>query len=431
MFTKHRGGSVALLWKRSVATTAIIVLSWLHFRNVWIALSELVVSAPIVESNESTTLINGVHFNCPPPFRYHPELVVQRHVAASRFRRVNPFKNLSPNTNTTRIATVQLVYDSYMAAVDAKIDALPRTGRLCPEFPVFVGEFGYELQGVVPWYYDVHMSKRCDLYVRGMPGSRYIYWFAASFTEQEGRRTNGRPLPPRNPLGSATPHVDNLPESKWTMPPWRMFFGNINFDTDAIFPTKNPIMVVFNKYTTEWGEPPINFISIETLRSLLSIFISIYQIVYVRMESHKLGDESEIVPFADKDMIRTEFPNVVLFDDIYNEMSMDYNLLLFGIASKSQLFVSTQGGTSVIASMWERPNFIYAVKGSEVKMNNFKKWYGKLGNSTVRAYDSTDDLLMNIWSHQYCKNVNGTNVTAYDPEVKTLKEKVSTLKVNL
>ena len=52
--------------------------------------------------------------------------------------------------------STQSIYDAYKAHIDAKIEALPRYGKPCTKHPVYAGEFGYELQGIVPWYYDEH-----------------------------------------------------------------------------------------------------------------------------------------------------------------------------------------------------------------------------------------------------------------------------------
>ena len=303
----------------------------------------------------------------------------------------------------------QRAYDDYKARIDAKIESLPSHGTPCPSRIAYWQEFGYEVQGVLPWYYDEHIRLRCDLNVKGMPGSRYLYFWSKNWTEEpSGHRTSGY-LPLGNPMG-ATPHVQSLPTVNWTMPPFSSFFGGggAMLDVSLVFPRpKLPVAVIFNKYTKE-PDVPYNFLDVDTLRSLLTVLSPVCQVVYVRMEAAKLMDRSESVPFRDKEMIRAEYPNTVLLDDVYNETTMDYNLLLFGISARSSLFVSVQGGNSVIASLWGVPNFIYAVKGREIGKGGFAhRWYGKLSGcdvpeSLVTVYDRRTTLVKDVWRWLNC-----------------------------
>ena len=101
------------------------------------------------------------------------------------------------------------------------------------------------------------------------------------------------------------------------------------------------------------------------------------------MESKLLDDDQANEQFQDKKMIRNNFPDVTLFEDIFNEGYMDYNLLLFGIAAKSSFFISVQGGNSIVASLWGSPNYIYAVKGSELSSNSYNSIYKYFGESDI------------------------------------------------
>ena len=319
----------------------------------------------------------------------------------------------------------QQVYDAYKAHIDAKIEALPTFGKPCTRRKLFKGEFGYEIQGIVPWYYDKHTTNKCDLHVEGTTGSRYLYWFASSFVEIKIRR-KPHYLPLDGPLHNIDPHnVSSLPTTNWTMPNWRDFFGG-NLDTTSLFPTNKPIAIIFNKFAKEWGQDPVNYLDINTLRRVIYLLSPTYQIVYVRMEVLALDDQEDegdrLAYFKDKETIRREYPTVVVLDDIYNQTTMDWNLLLFGVASNAELFVSVQGGTSVIASLWKAPNFIFAARGHELIYNTYRKWYGKLGGSTVRAFNYRDELVDAIRMHQHCRVLeNKTTMVPYiSPKAKVL-----------
>ena len=314
----------------------------------------------------------------------------------------------------------QRAYDAYKARIDAKIASQPTHGTPCPSRIAYWQEFGYEIQGVLPWYYDEHIRLRCDLTVKGMPGSRYLYFWSMNWTEEPGGHRTPGYLPDGNPVG-VNPHVSSLPTVNWTMPPFSTFFGgdDARLDVSLVFPRpKLPVAVIFNKYTKEF-DFPYNFLDVDTLRSLLAVLSPLYQVVYVRMEASKLMDRSENVPFRDKEMIRAEYPYTVLLDDVYDETTMDYNLLLFGISARSSLFVSVQGGNSVVASLWGVPNFIYAVKGREISLGGFAfGWYGKLSGcdvpeSLVTVYDRRAILVREVWRWLHCgarEERNGTYV---------------------
>lgn len=309
-------------------------------------------------------------------------------------------KNALEVFKQTTTPTAQTIYDDYKAHIDTKMRALPSFGVPCSTHPTYNGEFGYEVVGIVPWYYNEHITRKCDLAVEGVVGSRYLYWFASSFKPRKRRRTF-KSLPIDGPLG-ATLHVHSLPSTRWTMPPWRDFFGG-GLDTHTLLGADKPILVIFNKHTIEWGAPPINFIDVKTLRRLLTLLQPQYKIVYVRMQSTELQDDQRDTEFQDKQMIRNLFPDVTLFEDVLDHATMDYNLLLFGIAANARLFVSVQGGTSIVASLWGVPNCIYAVKGAELKVGAYSKAiYGQFSGSKIWTTNSTVGLMQHM--QQYARD---------------------------
>ena len=159
----------------------------------------------------------------------------------------------------------------------------------------------------MPWRYDESISNGCDLKTSGLAGTRYLYFFSKNHTTVAGRR-KAEYLPNGNPIGK-DPHIPELPDTNWKMPPFPSFFGekDVRYDLRGLVPgpPNKPIAVVFNKYTKEWGHEPVNFLDIASLRGLLNVLSPIYQVVYVRLESKKLGDsgEGDLQNFTDKDVI--------------------------------------------------------------------------------------------------------------------------------
>ena len=71
---------------------------------------------------------------------------------------------------------------------------------------------------------------------------------------------------------------------------------------------------------------------------------------------------------GEKQMIRAEFPSVVLFEDLAAELDSrpeDQNLLLLGLMASSERFISVQGGTAVVSSYFGGNVTLLAVRGAE------------------------------------------------------------------
>ncbi|EJK56834.1 hypothetical protein THAOC_23196, partial [Thalassiosira oceanica] len=68
---------------------------------------------------------------------------------------------------------MQCVYDAYKVRIDAKIASIRDRGKPCSEQTTlaYAGEFGYEIQGVVPWRHDEAISTGCDLKTAGLAGN--------------------------------------------------------------------------------------------------------------------------------------------------------------------------------------------------------------------------------------------------------------------
>ena len=301
------------------------------------------------------------------------------------------------NGQVVKASMVQQIYNKFKQHIDNKIKTIPKYGTPCSPYPVYNGEFGYELQGIVPWYYDDFVNKKCDLNVTGVQGMRYVYWFSSDFVLVNKKRAY-QGLPAAGPLHSGSPHVQQLPTTGWTMPPYREFFKD-GLSVYELFQTKKPLLIVFNKYAFEWGSRPTNFLSIDTLERLFSKLDRRFQIIYIRMESKRLDDKGAIpgkqlpLSFGDKTMIRKTFPNIIIFDDIYDDNKMDYNLMVFGLASQCGTFISVQGGNSVVASLWGGRNFIYAKKGEELKVNAYHNWYNRFGGARVWSSPNNEEFI--------------------------------------
>lgn len=253
--------------------------------------------------------------------------------------------------------------DLFRAHIDAKIAAQPRHGQWCCETVVrfgkrynytaarscsgrsgtwylggnppkhsqsktpWWGEFGHELTVIAPWYYGTGVDLKCDLNTTGLPGTKYLYYFSAEHHIKVGMRrsssagsnmpygcpTHGTHEWPRFSTDEPASRVGNTPvlSGHWAPMPLRDFFGTGHLHVGVPGDDK-PLLMIFNKYTMQWKQKPINFIPISTLKALLSMLVPRYRIVYVRLfNSSSLEDSNFSYEFGDIKMIRSFFPKVV------------------------------------------------------------------------------------------------------------------------
>lgn len=255
--------------------------------------------------------------------------------------------------------------------------------------PTYIGEYGYELAAMVPWAYS--RINYCKVKTKGVIGTKYLYFFSDHTVDSNSTR-KPRQLPHNHPFGKR-PHFNDAKFQEktkggvWVAPPFKHFYRRKDIELEK------PLVIISNKYAKEWEfEGPVNFIPVEILREVLEYLTPNYNIVYSRFQDKRLEDSRENRGsktlrggFNDKEMIREEFPSVVLFDELSKGLPPDsVNLLLFSLSSKSDNFLSVQGGNSVVASFFGGRNIILAVYGPETpeKRDDYS-YYHRFSNATI------------------------------------------------
>ena len=133
-----------------------------------------------------------------------------------------------------------------------------------------------------------------------------------------------------------------------------------------------------------------------------------YSILYKRHTNVLLQDINEmgtdIQDFADKEMIRNEFPTVVLYEDLEAGLTdaEDQNLLLFGVVSVSDRFLSVQGGSAVLSSYFKDNNTILISKGKELQYEDYD-YFHRYSNASVE-WTNRDTI------HLFKTKIESTNV---------------------
>jgi len=227
-----------------------------------------------------------------------------------------------------------------------------------PEVLEYRGEFGSELILFLPfirWLDEVGLlAGRTVVTYRGMR-SFYRGLGMARFEEKEDQRVYFPPESRPEFLPIRDEHTfDGHPPTLLRFPDLRReFAGDYLGDALSQRLTK-PLLIVHNKYCSEWGQEPINFIDLSTLARIFARFSRTYSVVYVRHGPRTLpgyvADHNTLMDLEDREVIH-RFPAVQTFEDLFELWSretgnQDSNYLKNLLYSRCFQFITTQGGGS-------------------------------------------------------------------------------------
>lgn len=261
--------------------------------------------------------------------------------------------------------------------------------------PLWMGEFGMEMRVIVPWAYFKSLHGCLHLRTQGVKGSKYMYWFSDDHEIVSSERSHHL-LPHGNPFGGASVHRRDFPvDTDWQAPPFKTFFG---FPTKHKMLERKPLVVIENKYTSEWKDPPINFMSVKVLLKLLEYLEPKYTILYKRHTDGHLVDHHGIENnLGEKLVIGRQFPSVFFYEDVQRDLKdvEDQNLLHFGLLSLSDRFLSVQGGTAVVCSYFGGSNVILIKRGKELTAGDYE-YFHRFSNATVVWRRTDQDFLDHV-----------------------------------
>jgi len=297
-------------------------------------------------------------------------------------------------------------FKEYKATIDRKMEQQYPDGDIKDEctIPTADIEFGMELRLFTPWANYVRES--CGkVHTIGLTGTKYMYFFSNHHEFKKGVR-RGKPLPKGNPFNSVDVHIKKIPEgANWKPPPYAEFFHEPKYFESLL--NGKPLVVILNKYTQEWFAKPENFLDTDVLRTILTRITPNYTVMYkrytppvLRDNMHVMGEEMTGHDLDEKEMIRKEFPDVLMFEDFADALTYtdDFNLLMFGFMSMSKNFIVVQGGTAVVGSYFGGNTFIYAKKGHELTFGDFE-YFHEFSNSTISVTSNYKSLKKDIMNH--------------------------------
>jgi hypothetical protein len=250
----------------------------------------------------------------------------------------------------------------------------------------FNGEFGSELQYVLPfayWHYKNGTLKE----TQSCRHMAEFYFFSPSHKEVFDLRSN------EGNYNFEMPRIlysHNYNIKKWLPVPLKEVYRN------DVYVFEKPALIIANRYNMEWNGPPISFLSIEMLQFIFDNLKEDYTIIYNRPGAkHITMDNSEIYELNEIDWIKENYPEVILMDDLYRENkgnARNFNHLQLMVYANAENFISTHGGTSVLASYFKGTNIILSKHGPEHVFGCYRALYPKLSGARILHATSDEEL---------------------------------------
>lgn len=146
-----------------------------------------------------------------------------------------------------------------------------------------------------------------------------------------------------------------------------------------MFQSKKPLVVVQNKFNSEWGHPPMNYFDLAELRHMFDALEEHYHIVYIRSNqyrgqgySYDQNEESEY-RLDDIPMIKNEYPSVTLYEDLVSRgKKYDFNTMKCMLLASAHMTISTIGGFNHFDAYFPCKHIIFRKNAS---MLYDRTWY--------------------------------------------------------
>lgn len=239
-------------------------------------------------------------------------------------------------------------------------------------------EFQQELTFVLPFAYWHYLNGTLKKTI-GCKYTKELYFFSKNHEERFGKR-RGR-LPKKRFDFPNMFHCRTFSTQKWARVPLQQHYQN------EVFVFDKPMLIIANKYNTEWGNGPMNYFSIPVLDKIISVYKEKYQIVYNRPSSGQIiMDNSDILELNEVEHIRERHPDVILAEDLYKKnksLVNNFNHFQLMLYANCSHFISVHGGTAALASYFGGTNIIFSKRGHEHVFKEFETVFPALSGARV------------------------------------------------
>ena len=257
----------------------------------------------------------------------------------------------------------------------------------------FSGEFAPELQFVLPFAYWHYKNGT----LKSTVSSRYtkeMYFFSPHHEEKYDTRTN------EGNYNFEMPRIlysQDYTMQKWEPVPLKEHYQN------QVYIYDKPMIVVANRYNSEWGGPPISFFSLELLDFMFSHLKEHYTVIYNRPRPQNITmDNSDIYELDEFSWIGRAHPEVILMEDLFKEnrtQARNFNHFQLQLYANADKFISIHGGTATLASYFGGTNLILSKQGPEHHFQCFKKLYPQFSGATILHARTDEELKRFLLAH--------------------------------
>lgn len=274
---------------------------------------------------------------------------------------LNPDLSLDPNDKT--------------AATNHYMQQGIHENRLCNTDQLVVNtEFGFEITTYIPYFlYLYQRGLLFDHVIHTYAGMEpYYYWLPAS--QIDTTRTERKPQAKHFLLHNSD-LVGHINHTCWVAPAYKEHFADPGMLHIPLAWKEKPLLVISNKYNSEWGLAPVNFIDKGTLRSLVVLLQPSYQLVYIRPCSSDtvvgvgFSDDQNTMQegLGDFDMLSKDFPDVLQFDKLRQANPlMSYNEVKCRLFALCDNFITVQGGGTNMLPFFARRTVVLHIAGREL-----------------------------------------------------------------
>ncbi len=284
----------------------------------------------------------------------------------------------------------------------------------------YSGEYGTEFTTFIPYIYYLKSNGLLDKKVLTYRGMRSYYFFLEDdeiIFKDEHRDFvpyEERFFVPEN-IRIDDNFVMNCETPKeYLPPPYSEHFKKLPFVSDR------PIVLVFNKYNSEWGTmyPPANYLDMYELASIATIFDGCI-IVYFRTNQYNSNDYTsdkdelevrDVYSYDEKAFLKG-FRNVACVEDIMKTADFDFNTMKGLLLANASLTISTLTGSTHFNMYFPCNHIVYRKLApypfsTDTYYKNLNKILSNSNSDKVDYVTSLDAFFRVCWKH--AENV-GTN----------------------
>lgn len=241
-------------------------------------------------------------------------------------------------------------------------------------------EFGFEMYYHIPYAYHLHQLGKLSQTI-SCRDTKCFYWFSANHIEKYKTR---RYIPVLNGVNQKCYTPPDF--ERWNVPDFQTKFQNrVNFGFDR------PLLLIFNKYNSEFDLSPINFYSKAVLIELADRFRTCFQIVYLRPTSKIVHDHSKIFDLDEK--AELESRGVVLAEKLHEQFpQLSFNEFQLCLLAQAENRFVVQGGTSYLNALFPGNLFVLHKLGRELELGTYED-FKRMNATKVNVADNEAALL--------------------------------------